>query len=326
MQICSEKGLLVEKIAIDPERGSRQCNAVITHAHADHVALNNESNFICSEETKAIVETRFSHMQKSTALRFNEKIAIDGTTISLHNSGHILGSAQVLVEGNQTIAVTSDFKLQDSLIQKKAEVLPCDILVIESTFGLPCHSFPEREQVYNEIGDWVRKSSKNGFVVLAGYSLGKAQELTAIVNKYAGIAPLVHESVFLNNETYKQLGVNLGDYIKLNHNLNESNVLIMPPSLLDRHLLQFLGLSLHKKVNSAIATGWTFKSSYDRLFQLSDHADFGQLMQYVQEAKPRLVLTMHGFEQEFASYVQRRLGIAAKPLGMHEQKTLVEYA
>ena len=45
-----------------------------------------------------------------------------------------------------------------------------------------------------------------------------------------------------------------------------------------------------------------------------------------EEAKPKLVLTMHGFEQELASYVQRRLGIAAKPLGMHEQKTLVEYA
>jgi len=204
--------------------------------------------------------------------------------------------------------------------------LPCDILVIESTFGLPCHSFPSREQLYDEMGKWIKERSKQDFVVLAGYSLGKAQELTAIVNKYAGITPLVHESIFKNNKTYEQLGVKLGKYIQLNHNLRESTVLIMPPSLLNSHLLQFLGLSLHKKISSAIVTGWTFKRGYDRLFHLSDHADFSQLMQYVEQAQPKLVLTMHGFERELASYIQRRLGIAAKPLGMHKQKTLTEFA
>ncbi|MBN2067540.1 MAG: hypothetical protein JW744_03670 [Candidatus Diapherotrites archaeon] len=326
MQIYSDKGLFIGNIAVDPGRASLERPNILTHGHADHVSLNGGSSYICTPKTRAIVESRFGKINDCTELRFREKLSLGNATVSLHNSGHILGSAQVLVEGNQRVAVTSDFKMQDSLIQKGADALPCDILVIESTFGLPCFSFPEREQLYSEIGSWIKSQAEKGFVVLAGYSLGKAQELTAISNKYAGISPLVHESIFKNNEVYRQHGVSLGKYIELNHNLGESSVLIMPPSLLNNHLLQFLELSLKKKVSSALATGWAFRRGYDRLFPLSDHADFNQLMQYVKQAEPKLVLTMHGSERELASYIQRRLGIVAKPLGMHEQKTLTEFA
>ncbi len=326
MQIYSNKGLFVGSIAIDPGNNFSAATALITHGHADHVSLRNGVHYLFSHKTKAIIESRFQQPEKSTALRFKEKLQLDNAMLSLHNSGHILGAAQALLEGQQTVAVTSDFKLQDSLIQKRAEVLPCDILVIESTFGLPCYQFPERERLYNEIGAWVKERSKQGFVVLAGYALGKAQELTAICNDYAGIVPLVHESVFRNNEVYRKQGVRLGSYIELQHNLQDSSVLILPPSLVNHNLVQVLEYSLRKRVFSAMATGWGGRKGYGKTFQLSDHADFSQLMQYVQEANPKLVLTMHGFEREFASYVQRRAGIAAKPLGMHRQKTLREFA
>ena len=326
MQIYSNKGLFVGNLAIDPSNSSPARTAVITHGHGDHVAIKKNRHYLFSNKTRAIVESRFGLPERSTGLRFKEKIAVEDATVSLHNSGHILGASQVLLEGNQRVVVTGDFKLQDSLIQKKAEVLPCDILAIETTFGLPCYAFPKREDVYNELGEWVKEKSKQGFVVLAGYALGKAQELTALCNDYAGIVPLVHESVFKNNEVYRKQGVKLGSYIELQHNLKESNVLILPPTLVNHNLLQVLEHSLKKKVFPAIATGWGARNGYSKAFSLSDHADFEQLMQYVKQAEPKLVLTMHGFEREFASYVQRRLGIAARPLEMHNQKTLTEFA
>lgn len=326
MEVYSKKGLFVSGIAIDPQGNCMAEKALISHGHADHVSLNPKTEFFCSEETAAIIESRYSAKAKLKPFAFGKKLALNGVNVSLHNSGHILGSAQFLIESDKTVAVTADFKMQDSLIQKGASPLHCDILVIESTFGLPCYSFPAREHVYQQIGSFVKEKSKKGFVVLGGYSLGKAQELTKIVNEYAGIAPLVHESVAKNNKVYEACGVPLGKYIELNHNLNESSVLIMPPSLVNHHLLQVLEFSLHKKVFSAIATGWESRSGFDAVFQLSDHADFQQLLQYVKEAEPKLVLTMHGFEREFASYVQRRLGIAARPLAEKGQKTMMEFA
>jgi len=326
MRIYSDKGIFIDGVAIDTRRGRAPGTAFITHGHSDHVAIGKGTKYLFSHATKDIIEAKSGALEGSSALRFGEKIKIADATASLHNSGHILGSAQVLVENGQRVAVTSDFKLQDSIIQRGAEILPCDILVIESTFGLPCYDFAPREQVYEEIGKWVKEKSRSGFVVLAGYALGKAQELTAIVNKYAGIAPLVHESIARNNRVYEQHGAKLGGFIELQNNLNDSSVLIMPPSLVNHNVQQVLEFSLRKKIFSGFATGWTFKSSYDKIFQLSDHADFGQLMRYVQEAKPKLVLTTHGFDKEFASYVQRRLGIPARPLALKNQSTLTEFA
>jgi len=326
MDIFSKKGLFVSKIAIDPGSGCKSEKALISHGHSDHVSLNAKTEFFCSNETAAIIESRYSTKAKLMPLAFEKKFAFEEAGVSLHNSGHILGSSQFLIEGEKTVAVTTDFKMQDSLIQKGASPLKCDVLVIESTFGLPTYSFPSREQVYSQISSFIKEKSKKGLVVLAGYSLGKAQELTAIVNEFAGIVPLVHESIAKNNLVYEKQGVKLGKFIELNHNLNESPVLIMPPSLINHHLLQALEFSLHKKVFSAMATGWESRNGYDAVFPLSDHADFAQLLQYVKEAEPKLVLTMHGFEKEFANYVHRRLGITARPLNHKGQKTIMEFA
>ena len=326
MQVYSDKGLFVGSVPIDVKASCKAERAVVSHGHSDHVAMNSKTSYVCTPETKAIVEAMGKSKGNISPLGFGKKLDFGDASMSLHNSGHILGSSQVLVEGSKTVAVTSDFKMQDSIIQKGARPLACDILVVESTFGQPCYTFPEREAVYKQIGDFVKDKSGQGFVVLAGYALGKAQELTRVVNDYAGVAPLVHESVFRNNEVYERHGVKLGDFIRLDHNLDESPVLIMPPSLVNHNLLQVLEYSLHKKVFSGMATGWNFRNGFNAVFPLSDHADFSQLLDFVKESEPRLVITMHGFEREFSSYVQRRLGIAARPLGEVGQKTMMEFA
>ncbi|MFH1239623.1 MAG: MBL fold metallo-hydrolase [Candidatus Diapherotrites archaeon] len=331
MEIFHDRGINIgrdSELAVDTSARTKAKNAFITHAHSDHVALNKKSKYLMSHATKDLVEARYGPIENCQTADFGEKIPINGCSLSMHNSGHILGSSQILVENNkksERIVITSDFKLQDSLFMKRGEVLDSDILVIECTFGIPCFEFPEREETYNEMGTWIKQNAKQGLVLLAGYSIGKAQELTAVCNEYAGIAPLVHDSVFEINKIYENHSVHLGDYIKLNHNLKESNVIIIPPSLVKKGLAQSLSYSTGKKIFTAFATGWQRGSSYDKLFSLSDHADFSQLMQYVKESNPKLVLTMHGYDKEFAAYVQRRLKIPARALVDAGQKTIGEF-
>lgn len=331
MEIFHNRGINIgrdSEIVVDASVRTKAKNAFITHAHSDHVALNKKSKYLMSRATKDLVEVRYGTIENSQTLSFGEKISINGHDLSMHNAGHILGSSQILVENNEKserIVITSDFKLQDSLFMKRGEVLDSDILVIECTFGLPCFEFPKREDTYNEMGTWIKQTAKQGLVLLAGYSVGKAQELTAVINEYAGISPLVHDSIFEINKIYENHNVKLGDYIKLNHNLNESNVIIIPPTLIKKGLAQSLSYSTGKKVFTAFATGWQRGSSYNKIFSLSDHGDFSQLMQYVKESNPKLVLTMHGYDREFASYVQRRLKIPARPLSDAGQKTIGEF-
>ncbi|MEM0360335.1 MAG: MBL fold metallo-hydrolase [Candidatus Diapherotrites archaeon] len=330
MKVFKEKGVCVGSadFAIDPLQGSKAASIVVSHAHSDHVNFGNGAEVYCSRETLALIEANYKKVRKPHAMKFGEKKRLDNIEFSLHNAGHILGSSQVLIEGDQTIAVTSDFKMQDSLVTKRAEQLHCDILVIEATFGLPGFRFSDREKVYAEMKEWCeRQIARKKLVVLAGYSVGKAQELTAFSNHYLKIAPIVHEKIYENNKVYEAHGVRLGEFLKLNHNLSESSVLIMPPSLCNSHLLQALEFSTKKRIASAIATGWHYNGHFDKVFCLSDHSSFDQLLGYVKAANPKQVLTMHGYSAEFARAVKRKLGIPARPLSADEamQRCLIDF-
>lgn len=330
MKIHCNGGIVLgeNELVIDPLNGKSVAeNAFISHAHSDHAQVKNRhKNYFMSKETHSLIKTRNKVKGKIREVKRGEKIKLDSCTVSLHPSGHILGSNQIKVEGAKTIVFTSDFRLQKSLLFEGAEILPSDILVIESTFGLPEYVFPEREKIYEEMSEWMNENlSKKRFLVLGGYSIGKAQELTRIVNEFTDEVPLVHEKIFNANKVYEDNGVKLGKYIKLGQNLKESNVLIMPPHLMEESFLHYLSLSLGKSVVGGIATGWDFYRKGVRGFPLSDHADFNQLMHYVRESSPKQVFTHHGFAKEFAHSIKRKLGINARPLDGGSQRILSEF-
>ena len=64
------------------------------------------------------------------------------------------------------------------------------------------------------------------------------------------------------------------------------------------------------------ATGWACDGAppyrADRCYALSDHADFDELMRYVEVARPREVYTVHGFD-EFRDHLRER-GVFAHPV------------
>ncbi|MFH0714465.1 MAG: MBL fold metallo-hydrolase [Candidatus Diapherotrites archaeon] len=315
-------------ILVDP-KGSPSESFVVSHAHFDHLAFskNSESKVLSTPETLALADSRKKGTKNVQALAFGKKAQVGDLGVSLYSSCHILGSAQTLVEGEKRVAVTSDLQLLPSLLLPEAPVLACDWLVIESTFGLPSFKFPPREKVYEEMAHWIKREVQEGnFVVLAGYVLGKAQELTKIVNEFTPFAPLVHESVFNFNELYGKMGAKLGEFEKLDHNAKDFNVLILPPSLCNHSVLDALQYSIGRKVSAAMATGWNFHSPhFDRMFALSDHADFEQLLRYVKDSGAKKVYTHHGYCKEFARHVQRQTRVPAQALEDSGQKRLDEW-
>ena len=305
--------------------GIRGREALITHAHSDHARLSSSNTYYMTPQTRALLGANAGR-QNLMEVPFGKAFLVGEFECRFHPSGHILGSAQLEVHNGVHAVLTSDFKLQKSILFEGAQILPGEILVIETTFGIPEYSFPSREQVYEDMIRWVLANISGGkFTVLGGYSTGKAQELTKIVNEFLGETPLVYKKIFEQNRVYEQQGVKLGNYLLLDHNLADANILILTPHLIDDHMLSALEHQLGRKVEAAIATGWGWRSKY-KSFPLSDHADFNSLLQYVKESSPKLVLTTHGFEEEFARAVQRKLGISARPLSRQGQKTIMEFS
>ena len=99
--------------------------------------------------------------------------------VTLVPAGHIIGSAQFLAESEHgRLLYSGDFKLRPGRAAEVCAVPRADILIMETTFGLPKYRLPPAEGVIADMVRFCRETLAAGAVpVLLGYSLGKAQEI-----------------------------------------------------------------------------------------------------------------------------------------------------
>src|SRR2546423_6030610 len=238
-------------------------------------------------------------------------------------AGHIFGSAQCfLFAGNETLLYTGDFKLRPVRSAEPAEWRKADTLIMEPTFGLSRYRFPPTEQVINQIISFCQETIDDGGVpVLLGYSLGKAQEILCSLDG-AGLTPMLHGSVYQMTRIYEQFGQSFCKYMRYNPNDVTGKVLICPPSANRSSMLEKIP---RKRV--AMISGWAvdpnavYRYQVDAAFPLSDHADYNDLIRYVELVQPKRVFTLHGFAAEFARDL-RDQGVEAWALTEENQMDL----
>ena len=133
---------------------------------------------------------------------------------------------------------------------------------------------------------------------------------------------MLHGSVYRMTRIYEQFGQSFCKYMRYNGNDVAGKVLICPPSANRSQMLEKIP---RKRV--ALISGWAvdsdavYRYQVDAAFPLSDHADYDDLLRYVDLVQPRRVLTLHGFAAAFASDLRAR-GIEAWALSEHNQMEL----
>ena len=107
---------------------------------------------------------------------FNEPWEERGHRLTLFSAGHVLGSAQLMIEGDAgRFVYTGDFKLRDSLTVEPPEVKRCDVLLMECTYGRPQYVFPSHEEVAGQMIAFARDALEGDAVpVFFAYSLGQS--------------------------------------------------------------------------------------------------------------------------------------------------------
>ena len=292
--------------------------AFVSHAHSDHIAPHEE--VVLSERTARLMRARMPGTRVEHALPFGEQRRVRDLDVMLLPAGHIFGSAQLyLMTETETLLYTGDFKLRPGKSAEPAEWRQADTLIMETTFGLPRYQFPPTEKVMAEIVAFCREALASESVpVLLGYSLGKAQEILCALDG-AGLTPMLHGSVYQMTRIYEQFGQSFCQYVRYNKNEVAGKVLICPPSAGHSPMVEKIA---RRRV--AIITGWAvepnavYRYQVDAAFPLSDHADYNDLVRYVDLVKPKRVLTLHGFAAEFARDLRER-GIEAWALSEENQ-------
>jgi putative mRNA 3-end processing factor len=304
---------------IDPHRSVPL--AVITHAHSDHVRPGS-GIYIMTVQTAAILANRFTP-RGLILLEYGEVMRLGSIRLSLHPSGHMLGSAQVRLEHDdgRVWVVTGDIKLEADASCDARERLRCDGLVIESTFGLPIFSWPEPSEIESELLDWW---DHFGTVLIEAYSFGKTQRIISMVLKHR---PELAERIAVDPamigpvETYQSFGL-LAQGIRQIPKAHEPGLLMLtPPGSQNR---QWFDRLPHGATGTA--SGWMLlprrAEGVGKPLVISDHACWAGLLQIVRESGASTVWTTHGYDLVLARYLKECLGLDAKALrfgGSHEE-------
>ncbi len=306
---------------VDPNR--RVEKAVITHAHSDH-ARRGMGEYICSQSGEQLLRTRIGQKATIQAIPFGKEIRLGDAVVSLHPAGHILGSAQVRISyKGQTAVVTGDFNTRDTHTAAEAfEVVECDLMITESTFGLPIYRWPDPEKVMADLNAWWRFNRDQGKAsILPCYPLGKTQRILTGLNAEIGpIAVVGAGRDFL--PFYEAEGVEFPPIQELSEDtapmLKECGFLIVSVAGKPSPLIASLGSIAYGAVS-----GWLqvrkmrMGRLFDRGFVLSDHADWDGLLHCVKATGAKRVAVTHGQTEVFARYLREVVGIDAFALTEH---------
>jgi len=300
----------------------RQSFAFVSHAHYDHIAPH--SSIVATPHTARFLQSRLPKPRQEHLLQFGERRTFHDFAITLLPAGHICGSAQAYLETSQgSLLYTGDFKLRHGFCAEPAEWRHAETLIMETTFGRPRYRIPPTIAVLQQIVDFCQETiADHSIPVLLAYSLGKAQEaICALIQ--AGLTPMLHPAVFKMTEIHRELLPHFPpNYLAFNPQNLPGHVLISPPNA----SLSLL-LANHPKHRSAILSGWAIdpqaihRYGCDAAFPLTDHADYDDLIRYVELVQPQRVLTLHGFAADFATDLRRR-GIDAWALSQPNQLEL----
>lgn len=307
---------------LDPHRAKQR--AFVSHAHFDHYAAH--EIFVCSETTGIIANVRFRVAKsKIEGHALREVWEERGFEIRLLPAGHITGSAMIHLtrkSDGATLLYTGDFKTRAGLTAEAAEFLPADILITETTFGLPKYVFPSEQEIQDQILGFVQSAFDDGETpILFGYSLGKAQEVIALLEKN-DIPCLQHKTVLVMTEACRKAGLDLKEAEIYEKEVPPGYALVCPPNTVRSKALRAM-----KKKRTAMLTGWAlnanahYRYQSDAAFPLSDHADYPGLLEAVAQVKPKLVYTLHGSAKQFATDLRAR-GIEAWSVFGNDQMEL----
>jgi putative mRNA 3-end processing factor len=300
--------------------------AFVSHAHGDHIGRHDRT--IATGPTIALMRHRLGTPRRrpteALPATYRTPFGLGELTLELFAAGHVLGSAQIRVTRNEVaVGYTGDFCTEPTHAAERADVMRCDVLVMESTFGHPRYVFPPKEEVLLAVRRFVDDALSDGVTpVLLGYALGKAQEILKYLSG-CGYACLAHPVVHAVNRVYEAEGMPLPNVRALGpEGAGPGEVVVAPP-----HLSRSPAMRAIRKRRTAILTGWAidgarFFRGVDAAFPLSDHADFPSLVRYAKATGAGRVFTVHGHADALAAAL-REEGVRAEPLRERAQLELL---
>ena len=294
--------------------------AIVTHAHSDH-AIPGLDAVLATRQTLDVMKIRLG---EGTPLRpqtqnYGERLAIGDVEVSLLPAGHILGSAQVQISYlGQRAVISGDYKRTLDTTCVPFEVAQCDLFISEATFGLPIFHFADAAGEIQKLLDSVQMFPGRTHQV-GVYGLGKCQRVISLLRAQNYDNPIwLHGSLMALCNYYSAQGFQLGD-LRLASDAPSKlagEIVLGPPSALG----SLWARRFEDPVN-CLASGWmqvrgrARQRNVELPLVISDHSDWPQLLQTIEETGASELWVTHGREEALV-YEANRRGVSAKALSL----------
>ncbi len=295
--------------------------AVITHGHSDH-ARPGHDRVLATAETIAIMRQRYGEGagRSVQAAGYGEKLSVGDVSVCLAPAGHILGSAQAIIDyRGSRVVVSGDYKRRPDPTCAGFEPQRCDLFITEATFGLPVFRHPPDSHEIEKLLHSVRLFPERCHLV-GVYALGKCQRLIALLRAAGYDEPVyLHGALIGLTELYQSFGIALGPLSPcagLTQEAFKGRIVLAPPSALADRWTRRLPDPV-----AALASGWMRVKQRAKArgvelpLVISDHADWDELTQTLDEVGAEEIWVTHGREEALVHYATTR-GLRARPLAL----------
>ncbi len=304
---------------IDPVRPVER--ALVTHGHADH-ARAGSVHVMATRETLDIMAIRYGEdfAQTRQEAVLGAETRIGDATVSFHPAGHVLGSAQVAVTHKNTrIVASGDYKRRPDPTCRPFEPVDCDVFITEATFALPVFRHPETAEEVRRLIRSTEQFPERAHLVGA-YALGKAQRVIRSLRDEGYDKPIfIHGALKKLCDYYEREGIALGELRPATLERGAKAdfagaVVVGPPSAFaDKWARRF------PDPVSCFASGWmrvrgrARQRGVELPLIISDHCDWDELTETIDEIRPQEVWVTHGREEALVRWCELRQ-IRARPL------------
>jgi putative mRNA 3-end processing factor len=283
---------------------------------------------LATRETLGVMQVRLGKAAQkgSQAVAYGERLSIGDVAVTLLPAGHVLGSAQVLIEWKGARAVVSgDYKRSPDPTCPGFEPAPCHLFITEATFALPVFQHGDASEEAAKLLK-SRAEFPDRAHVVGVYGLGKCQRLIALLREAGYDRPIyLHGALAECCALYESFGIRLGSLKPATgaprDELKGEIVLAPPSAIADRWSRR-----LPDPV-TAFASGWmrvrarARQQGVELPLVISDHADWRELVATIAETGAEEVWVTHGREDALLHHIETsgRKGRALALIGREDE-------
>src|SRR5437867_3382798 len=272
--------------------------------------------------------------QNTRAVDFGDRVDAGSEEVTLHSAGHIPGATMFEVNAHQTVVFTGDIHTLTTDLVKGARPVPCDTLVIESTYAGRNH--PDRLKTQYQFLEKIRAvNNRGGLALVPAFAVGRTQDmlLTLAAGKFDvwldGMGKKVN-NIYMDYPEYLRSARKLRDAMnrvqvvcgeRAARQALEADVIVTTSGMLDGGpAVRYLQAMRDDPRSAILLTGYQVEGSNGRRlmdegvveldgedvkvrcewqkYDFSAHAGHDDLVRFIEGCDPQRVVLMHGDHRE----------------------------